>query len=62
MNEWTVVGLVVGFVVGGLFGAGLTFGYISYRAYTEYIKYQEELAEKINEYVPVNNSNGGMSA
>jgi len=62
MNEWTVVGLIVGFVVGGLFGAGLTFGYISYRAYTEYIKYQEELAEKITEFAPVSINDNGMSA
>jgi len=60
MNEWTVAGLIVGFVVGGIFGAGLTFAYITYRSYMEYVKYQEQLA-KISEYAPVNN-NGGMSA
>lgn len=59
MNEWTVVGLIVGFIVGTIFGGGLTFAYITYRSYMEYVKYQEKLAEMS---MPLSNSNGGMSA
>ena len=59
MNGWTVAGLIVGFIVGAIFGGGLTFAYITYRSYMEYVKYQQELA-RISE--SFNNSNGGVSA
>ena len=64
MNEWTVVGLIVGFIVGALFGGAMTFAYITYRSYMEYVKYQQGLArlsEDIN-HAPLNGNNGGMSA
>lgn len=62
MNEWTVAGLILGFVVGAIFGGATTFAYITYRSYMEYVKYQETLAEISGQTQFPTGSNGGMSA
>jgi hypothetical protein len=62
MNEWTVAGLIVGFIVGTIFGGAIIFAYITYRSYMEYVKYQQILADSAVTTQQIINNNGGMSA
>ena len=58
MEAWVIVGLIVGIVVGFISGAAVTFAYITYRSYKNFVELQNELAKSTQsvEY------SGGMSA
>ena len=59
MEAWVLAGVIVGIVVGFISGAAVTFAYITYRSYKNFVELQDQLARGT---VPGPDYSGGMSA
>lgn len=60
MEGWVLAGLIVGIIVGFISGAAVTFAYITYRSYTSFLEFQEEMLK--SEKAAPAQYDGGMSA
>jgi len=58
MEAWILAGVIVGIIIGAISGSAVTFAYITYRSYRNFVDLQNELAKSTvgPDY------SGGMSA
>ena len=61
MEVWVLGGLIVGLIVGFITGVAVTFAYITYRSYKNFLEFREEMKKSEKGIVGPDYS-GGMSA